>query len=127
MVIRIELPFPPSQNGIWRQGRGRQGRGRVYRSKGYMRWLAQANGEWLAQKPRGPFKAIEGKFKTLLLLSRPDKRSRDSDNYNKAPLDWAQRAGIVTNDKNSQETTVRWVTDEEAPMGAVLILTPTDC
>lgn len=124
-MIRIELPFPPSQNRLWRMGRHRRTRKRImYRSPHYLRWLKDADIQWLMQKPRGPFKTVEGAFKVHLKLSRPDRRSRDSDNYLKAPLDWAQRVQIIANDKLSLESTVGWVTDEEAPMGAVLIITP---
>lgn len=129
MNVRIDLPFPPSQNRIWVGGRGRNKAGpwRIYRSKQYLTWMKVADGEWLAQKPKGAFKTIEGPFKAQLKLSRPDKRRRDSDNYHKVVMDWAQRVGIIKDDCNSLETRVGWVTDEEAPMGAVLIITPVNC
>src|SRR3972149_3675555 len=107
-MIRIELPFPPSQNHIWRSGRGR-----VYRDKKYLSWLKQADLQWLSQKPRGPFKTIEGAFDVELKLSKPDKRRRDIDNYHKVVTDWAQRAGIIKDDCNTRKTTSTWVTDEE--------------
>lgn len=94
----------------------------MYRSKPYMRWLKEADVQWLVQKPRGPFKTIEGPFKARIMLSRPDRRSRDCDNFIKVPIDWAQHAGIIKNDKNSLETRSGWVTDEEAPMGARLVI-----
>lgn len=125
-MIRIELPFPPSQNRIWVGGRGRKKAGpwRIYRNPSYVEWLKQADLQWLSQKPRGPFKTIDGPFKVHLKLSRPDRRVRDIDNYHKVVMDWAQRAGIIKNDCNSVETRSGWVTDEEAPMGAVLLITP---
>lgn len=89
-----------------------------------MKWLKAADLQWLIQKPKGAFKTIEGPFTAQLKLSRPDKRRRDSDNYHKVVMDWAQRAGIIKDDCNSLETRVGWVTDEEAPTGAVLIITP---
>ena len=122
--VCIDLPFPPSVNALWKMGRSRRGRRIMYRSKPYISWLRQADIEWMVQKPRGPFKTIEGPFKIRIMLSRPDRRSRDSDNYSKAPQDWLQRAGIIKNDKNSLETRIGWVTDEEAPVGMRLIITP---
>lgn len=122
-VIAIDLPFPPSVNALWRIGKTRSGKRFMYRSKPYVSWLRQADGEWMAQKPRGPFKTIDGAFRIQIKLSRPDKRSRDSDNYSKAPQDWLQHAGIIRNDSNSTETRIGWVTDEEAPMGMRLIIT----
>jgi len=40
----------------------------------------------------------------------------------KVVLDWAQRAQIISDDCNSQDSRASWVTDEEAPTGAVLII-----
>ena len=118
-MIRIELPFPPSQNAIWRSGRGR-----VYRAKSYTNWLTQAYHEWLAQKPKGPFKTVEGLFDIELKFSRPDRRKRDLDNYHKVVTDFLQQAQIIKNDCNMRKTTSMWVADEEAPMGVVVLLTP---
>lgn len=123
-VIAIDLPFPPSVNALWKMGRNRRtGKRNMYRSKRYVGWLRQADGEWMAQKPRGPFKTIEGPFTVHLNLSRPDKRLRDDHNFLKAPMDWAQHAGIIRNDGDSVKSTTGWVEDCEAPMGARLIIT----
>lgn len=124
MRVRIALPFPPSVNALWRIGRSGGGKRFLYKTKAYRSWLQAADIEWLSQKPRGPFKTIDGPFKAQVLLSRPDRRSRDSDNYLKAPLDFAQRVGIISNDCNSLESRAVWVTDEEAPEGMVLIIDP---
>jgi Holliday junction resolvase RusA-like endonuclease len=95
----------------------------MYRSKAYIAWLRQADGEWMIQKPRGPFKTIEGAFTVQLKLSRPDRRKRDDHNFLKATMDWAQHAGIIRDDGNSLKSTTGWVEDCEAPMGARLIFT----
>ena len=123
MIVTIDLPFPPSVNRIWRIGINRKtGKRFIHRSKRYVSWLKQANLEWMAQKPRGPFKTITTPFKTHLKLSRPDKRRRDDGNYHKVVMDWAQRAQIIKDDCLSLETRIGWVEDVEAPMGARLIL-----
>lgn len=109
-------------NRLWVVGKSRSGKRIMYRSKPYMRWLRQADLQWLVQKPRGPFRTIEVPFKARILLSRPDKRSRDCDNYLKAPMDFLQRAGIIKNDSLSTETRIGWVTDEEAPAGMRLLI-----
>lgn len=122
-VIAIDLPFPPSVNRVWRvKTNPKTGKRYGYRSAPYMKWLKQADNQWLEQKPRGPFKTIEGPFSIRIMLSRPDKRSRDCDNYSKAPMDWLQRAAIIKNDSLSMETRIGWVTDEEAPAGMRLII-----
>jgi Holliday junction resolvase RusA-like endonuclease len=124
-MVRLELPFPVSVNGVWRMGRNRRtGKRIVYRSKPYISWLKDATVQWLIQKPKGPFKTIEGAFDVEIRLSRPDRRRRDADNYHKVVTDFAQRAGIIKDDCNIRKTSTSWVTDEEAPMGMVLIITP---
>lgn len=122
--VRIDLPFPPSVNKVWRIGKNRKtGKRYIYRPDGYVRWIKQADLQWLTQKPPGHFETITGLFKTRIMLSRPDKRHRDEHNYHKGVMDWAQRVGIISDDKNSLETLSGWVTDEEAPLGMVLIIT----
>lgn len=96
----------------------------MYCSPKYVAWQKHANGCWLEQKPKGRFPTITGKFNVHLKLSRPDQRRRDVDNYMKAVLDWAQQAGIISDDCNVMDNRTSWVTDEEAPTGAVLIITP---
>ena len=122
MIVTIDLPFPPSQNSIWKVGKSRSGKRIVYRSKPYMRWLREADAQWLVQKPRGRFKTIDGPFTIRIMLSRPDKRSRDCDNMAKAPIDFLQRVGIIKNDSLSEETRVGWVEDSEAPMGMRVVV-----
>ena len=118
MIVTIDLPFPPSVNRIWRVGTNRStGKRFVYRSKPYMKWLREADAQWMAQKPRGAFKMIEGPFKARIMLSRPDKRRRDDSNYHKVVMDFAQRVGIIKDDANCLETRSGWVMDEEAPIG----------
>lgn len=124
-MIRVELPFPVSMNRVWRVGRHkRSGKRIVYRSPQYQKWIKEADSQWLIQKPRGSFKTIDGSFNARVMLSRPDKRSRDCDNLAKGVLDFAQRVGIIKNDNNALEIRSGWVTSEEAPMGCVLIISP---
>ena len=103
--ITIDLPWPPSQNSIWR-GSGR----RVYRSPEYINWIAQAHGEKLIQRVRG---RIEGKFKAKIILTPPDKRAIDIDNRVKVVLDFAQSSGMVKYDSKCRKLTVAW--DDERP------------
>jgi len=119
--IAIDLPFPPSVNRVWRSRR-LNGRVIVHRSTTYTKWMKQAHLEWMAQKPPGLFKTIDQGFKYTLILSRPDRRRRDSRNYDKAVLDWAQHAGLIKDDSLALDSRIRWGLDEEAPMGARLII-----
>lgn len=76
----------------------------------------------MAQKPPGLFPVLDQPFEYVLILSKPDNRRRDSRNYDKAVLDWAQRAGIIKDDVLAVDSRIRWGLDEEAPMGARLII-----
>lgn len=78
----------------------------------------------MVQKPPGKFPTLDQPFSYDLILSRPDKRRRDHRNYEKAILDWVQQAGIIKDDALAVDSRIRWGTEEEAPMGARLILKP---
>lgn len=117
-VITIDLPFPVSVNRIWRSGQGK-----TYRSEPYLRWITQANGHWLEQKPKLKIKRIDGLYTLHVVYCPPDKRSRDLDNLVKCLNDFAQGAGIVLNDAQCRELHLVWGSAEEAPLGARLTFT----
>ena len=119
MKLTIDLPFPPSVNAVWRSNRGR-----VHRDKKYSAWESDAWGHWLQQKPTQKLKSIEGHYALKIILNPPDKRRRDLGNYDKALSDFLQTAGIVHNDCLCLDLHIVWGGDEDAPLGARLILEP---
>lgn len=88
-AITIDLPWPPSQNRIWRS-RGK----RVYRDAKYVAWLEQAG--WLVKAKRFP--KIMGEFGATIILNPPNNRKIDLDNRIKVILDIAQKTGLIEND-----------------------------
>lgn len=110
----IDLPWPPSQNAIWR-GNGKH----VYRNPKYVAWLEEVG--WLIKASK-PFN-IKGYFSAYIVLCPPDKRLSDIDNRVKVLLDAAQKYGIVENDHLCRELHVRYGSKEFAPLGARVVLT----
>src|SRR5690242_1389792 len=91
-MININLPWPPSQNAIWRKNK-RASKG-VYRDPKYVRWIEQSL--WIAKL--GKHQQIKGKFSATIILNPPDKRKSDIDNRVKVLLDLAQKANLIEND-----------------------------
>lgn len=116
-MIRVTLPWPPSQNRIWRRGKSV-----TYLSSQYRAWIEEA-GWAIRQQTRG-FKPIVGRFRAEILLNPPDNRQRDIDNSVKVLLDIAQKHGLVANDRYCEDLHV--VLDRGSsttPVGASLTLT----
>lgn len=103
----INLPFPPSVNNLFINGKN----GR-FRSQRYDSWIMEAGNEILRQRPAkvaGPviliFEFQEGR----------DKRKRDISNLIKAPEDLLVKYGIIEADDGSivREIKVKWNADIE--------------
>lgn len=77
----------------------------------------------MVERPKG-FVTLNQPFKAHIIAMPPDSRHRDLDNLIKVILDFAQGAGIVTNDKLCTDLRIRWGAVDEAPLGARLILDP---
>jgi crossover junction endodeoxyribonuclease RusA len=103
-MLKIEIPFPPSVNRLWRASE----RGGVYRSPEYVRWREQAC--WvIASQCRS--ERFRGAFKLTILLVQPSKRHMDLDNRIKAVLDALASAGVIANDRHCRWIEARWVED----------------
>lgn len=103
-MLKIEIPFPPSMNRLWRASKG----GGVYRSPEYARWKEQAC--WvIASQSRS--ERLRGPFKLTMLVVPPDKRHRDLDNLLKASLDALAGAGVIANDRHCRWIEARWIED----------------
>lgn len=103
----LNLPFPPSVNNLFVNGKfGR------FRSQKYDSWIMEAGNEILRQRPRkvaGPvilsFEFQEGR----------DNRKRDISNLIKAPEDLLVKHGIIEADDGSivREIKLKWSAEVE--------------
>lgn len=123
--IVIDLPMPPSMNGIWRRGRNKQTGQIVHHiSATYRKWKKEASAELLRQRVGRRWHTIMGKFSVVLLLNRKKlRKNADIDNRYKAVSDWAQEVGVVDDDKNCIELLIKF---GEAPMGVRVTFAPAD-
>lgn len=97
----IALPFPPSLNSLWRVPRGG---GKPYKVARYQTWARAAGTLLDAQRPG----CVRGDFVIHIMLGRPDRRHRDTDNYAKAILDLLQAKGVIENDCKQMDTRITW-------------------
>lgn len=110
-AIRLELPFPPSVNSIWRGGRG----GRHFLSPKYKAWKTAATAAALDQA-RG--RRVAGLFELTVELVKPDRRKRDLDNVAfKAVLDLLKEIKLTDDDSNCVEIRACW-----SPAGPPLLV-----
>lgn len=109
-MTALILPFPPSLNGLFIDGRKRRAI-----SKAYENWLVLAGAAVLQQRP----KPVAGPFRLHVVLERPDRRARDLDNYLKAPLDLLVKTGVIEDDSRAQALTVEWSPAEPKKPGAL--------
>lgn len=100
---RINLPFPPSVNALYRAVGGRS-----ILSERYRKWKAEAGTSLMAQRP----KKLTGPVTVLVELNPKDKRRRDIDNAGfKAVLDLLVSMRVIEADDSRcvREITGRWV------------------
>ncbi|HYE38207.1 RusA family crossover junction endodeoxyribonuclease [Methylocaldum sp.] len=118
-MIALSLPFPPSANRLWRAVNGRNIKSAVYRV-----WEAECAGCILAQRIG---RAIDGRYAITIDADRPDRRKRDLGNLEKAVSDALVSCGLVRDDSDADEITIRWSEREPGKGAAVHItLTPRD-
>jgi len=94
---QFDLPWPPSNNAYYRAHRGRK----ILSSQG--RAYAAAVRSILARIGLDP---LFGKMGVSITLHPPDRRTRDNDNFFKAPLDAMQKAGLYKNDGDFDDTSM---------------------
>lgn len=112
-MATIELPWPPSQNAIWRHA------GKVsYRTAEYKAWLIEADAAFNKQKRAGTIGApIKGPFRVDLAFDKSRRRwNTDIDNRIKVCLDALQRFGVIENDSHTERLSAAW-----APVDGVFI------
>src|SRR4051812_39161667 len=103
----INLPFPPSVNNLFINGKS----GR-FRSQKYDSWIMEAGNEILRQRP----KRIEGPVNLLFEFQEgQDRRPRDISNLIKAPEDLLVKHGLIQADDNSivRSVSAKWSAEVE--------------
>jgi Holliday junction resolvase RusA-like endonuclease len=113
-VIVIQLPFPPSVNSLF------AGKARRYTSARYRAWKSEAAWEVVRQKAR----PMAGIVSIEVILTAPDKRSRDASNYIKAIEDLLVSQGIIADDnsQNVKGVSARWSDGRGRPGATVKIV-----
>lgn len=105
MTTVIDLPLPPSVNGIWRSRRGHGGKPVFFLAPRYQTWKRAADNFFMAQKRIA--KPVAGEFiATITLNEKKLRKGSDIDNRVKAAMDWLQRSGLIENDKLARKLTV---------------------
>lgn len=98
-IIRLNLPFPPSVNTMWRRGARS-----TYLSKTGRRYRKEAIAACQAQYQRP---ALTQRLRVTLDLHRGDRRNYDIDNCVKAVLDSLQHGGVIADDNQVDHLVVR--------------------
>lgn len=121
MTVVLHLPMPPSVNAATRVGRNKySGKSFVYSSQAKKKFFADADLLYLAQK-RGTV-SVKGAFTYHLVLNEKLRHgSADGDNRMKYALDFAQRVGLIENDKLAEGGSWAWGPCEH---GAMLSIHP---
>ena len=103
-VITLDLPFPPSVNGLYLNMKGK---GRV-KTPEYRLWEAVASAA--ARKSAGTA-SMTGAYAFHLRAQRPDKRRRDLANLEKATHDLCVKLGFVRDDSDCNRILLEWSDD----------------
>lgn len=111
-MIRIELPFPPSLNNLF--ANGRKGR---FRTPAYDAWFALAS-----TAVKDSHRQRIGPYSLHIALRRPDKRRRDLGNLEKGISDLLVAHGIVKDDCLAERITLQW--DADLPADCVVLVQP---
>lgn len=98
-MIRYNLPFPPSVNNLF--ANGKKGR---FRTDKYETWRTLAGQEIMAQGR----KRLKGAVSMSVLAVRPDKRKRDLSNLLKAIEDLLVDMGVIEDDSLIERISIQW-------------------
>jgi Holliday junction resolvase RusA-like endonuclease len=116
MTICLNLPLPPTVNGIYRYGKGR-----LYKAEGYKQWQTDAG--WAIKEQRHRQMPVNGHFTSHIILSQERRGVSDIDNRLKALFDLLETHDLIKNDRLQDKLTVEW---GEAPEGCKVYIWPTD-
>lgn len=102
--IILHLPFPPSVNSA--NNYGKKG---YYPSKEKVAFFENANDLFMTQKRALRGVRLKGAFTYHLILNRAMRHPlADGDNRCKYPLDYAQKVGLIDNDKLAEAGSWSW-------------------
>lgn len=101
--LYFDVPFPPTVNNLFVNGKGGKGR---FTSPAYKAWK-EAAGTLAKAQAKG--KRIAGPYAMEVRLVRPDARRRDASNYLKAIEDLFVWLGVVDDDSECQFVSAEWV------------------
>jgi Holliday junction resolvase RusA-like endonuclease len=106
-MTTFTLPFPPSVNNLFMNGK--HGR---FRSQRYDSWIQEAGCEIMRQRPK---KVAGPVILTYEFQEGKDKRKRDLGNLEKAPTDLLVSHGIISADDGSivREIKLKWNAEVE--------------
>lgn len=106
-MITINLPFPPSTNNLFINGKA----GR-FRSQKYDSWIQEAGNEILRQRPSKVSGPVNLSFE---FQDGRDNRKRDVTNLIKAPEDLLVKHGLIEADDGSivRSVTAKWASEVE--------------
>jgi Holliday junction resolvase RusA-like endonuclease len=106
-MTTFTLPFPPSVNNLFMNGK--HGR---FRSQRYDTWIQEAGVEIMRQRPK---KVAGPVILTFEFQEGRDKRKRDISNLVKAPEDLLVKHGIIEADDGSivREIKCKWSAEVE--------------
>lgn len=99
-MIRVDLPYPPSANRLWRAVRGRNIKSAEYRT-----WMDSAQRSIMAACIGGQ---LAGPYHMEVQAVRPDRRRRDVSNLLKATEDAIVQSGLVADDSDAQSVKISW-------------------
>lgn len=110
-MIRVEMPWAPSVNSLYRPFRNR-----VILSRKGRAWYKENLPKIKAQWNRAP---LTGPVRVKIQLYPPDRRRRDLDNALKAPCDCLTKAGVWRDDSQVVELSIAKLDPTDPP--AILI------
>lgn len=113
-MIRIELPYPPTVNNLFKNA----GKSRV-KTLAYTSWIKLAS-----TFIKAGHRQNVGPYSIAIALKRPDNRRRDIANCEKAISDLLVAHGVVRDDSLCERLTMTW--DSGINAGCVVIITPAE-
>ena len=113
--MKLTIPFPPSANHIWREGRGR-----TFRSTEYKTFVQHVGWLWLQAVP--PLWSQTERYAVAIELIYDSNRRYDVDNRVKPILDALTKAGAWKDDSQVDAIlVVRGEIDKDRPRAQVTI------
>lgn len=115
LLHHVEMPFPPSVNSMYMQGKNH---GQKFPTKKLKEFQKEVTAQFSDddREPYFDFVIVN------LILYPPDKRTRDIDNYIKAPLDMLTKLRYIADDSQIVNLTVSKMEPIKGKSSAVLYI-----